>query len=336
MLDAHNHPRYPTGLVENYMLDWWAASVIKPSPELLSHETLDKCLLVHHKQREAEMASARSAEVAMDMAPQASILERLGQLPTCKCCNLYRNLAVGTGEDVQHLYRELKRLDQEVANQTASTKRRASAFNRLFEAAVLKETHDTASISTSTSTPVPTPSTSAPTPSTAEKPVPSRANLKWHLRERIVATPQESVESQPPGPPPKIPRKLTLTKLAEIMQYHYRADRVRLENEPCLKWTWGVDLNDNDVRGLFRAGDRDYKPPHSGYDESLREGNFPGEYSVGPSSAFIPPPSPKITPGTRPSDTPELAPNDIPHHFRAFPLHRPRAVVPRGALPHGD
>jgi hypothetical protein len=143
MLDAHNHPRYPTGLVENYMLDWWAASVIKPSPELLSHETLDKCLLVHHKQREAEMASARSAEVAMDMAPQASILERLGQLPTCKCCNLYRNLAVGTGEDVQHLYRELKRLDQEVANQTASTKRRASAFNRLFEAAVLKETHDT-------------------------------------------------------------------------------------------------------------------------------------------------------------------------------------------------
>lgn len=35
------------------------------------------------------------------------------------------------------------------------------------------------------------------------------------------------------------------------------------------KWTWGVDLTENDLRSLIRGADRQYQLPHSGYDEEL-------------------------------------------------------------------
>ena len=38
------------------------------------------------------------------------------------------------------------------------------------------------------------------------------------------------------------------------------------------KWTWGVDLTDDDLRALIRGADRHYQLPHSGYDQDLISG----------------------------------------------------------------
>jgi hypothetical protein len=35
------------------------------------------------------------------------------------------------------------------------------------------------------------------------------------------------------------------------------------------KWTWGVSLTEDDLRGLIRGADRQYQVPHSGYDREL-------------------------------------------------------------------
>jgi hypothetical protein len=45
------------------------------------------------------------------------------------------------------------------------------------------------------------------------------------------------------------------------------------------KWSWGVDLTVDDLRGLVRGADRSYSLPHSGYDQSLITGSFPSNTS---------------------------------------------------------
>ncbi|KAF8339500.1 hypothetical protein F5887DRAFT_919675 [Amanita rubescens] len=89
---------------------------------------------------------------------------------------------------------------------------------------------------------------------------------------------------------------------------------------PSLKWTWGVDITPDDIAKMFRATDREYAVPHSGYDCSLT-GSLPGEYSDTSSL----PPSPKkaefSSVGT--NDEPLISDkNYINHHFHEYPLHR--------------
>src|SRR6266540_1841488 len=38
------------------------------------------------------------------------------------------------------------------------------------------------------------------------------------------------------------------------------------------KWTWGVDLTEDDLRSLIRGADRQHQVPHSGYDQDLSSG----------------------------------------------------------------
>jgi hypothetical protein len=45
------------------------------------------------------------------------------------------------------------------------------------------------------------------------------------------------------------------------------------------KWTWGVDLTVEDLRGLIRGADRYYQLPHSGYDESHVTGSLQSNIS---------------------------------------------------------
>jgi hypothetical protein len=45
------------------------------------------------------------------------------------------------------------------------------------------------------------------------------------------------------------------------------------------KWTWGVDLTDEDLRDLIRGADRGHQVSHSGYDEDLPSSSASGETS---------------------------------------------------------
>lgn len=39
-------------------------------------------------------------------------------------------------------------------------------------------------------------------------------------------------------------------------------------------WTWGVDLNSQDIWEMIRGANKNYQLPHSGYDEDLRTGKL--------------------------------------------------------------
>jgi hypothetical protein len=45
------------------------------------------------------------------------------------------------------------------------------------------------------------------------------------------------------------------------------------------KWTWGVDLTVEDLRGLIRGADRSHQLPHSGYDQDLITGPLRSDIS---------------------------------------------------------
>jgi hypothetical protein len=48
------------------------------------------------------------------------------------------------------------------------------------------------------------------------------------------------------------------------------------------KWTWGVDLDEDDLLDLIRGADRDHEVPHSGYDEELPSGSLRSPSSGAP------------------------------------------------------
>src|ERR1700760_842905 len=75
---------------------------------------------------------------------------------------------------------------------------------------------------------------------------------------------------------------MTNEELSKILRQHAEAEHDRMRWHPSLKWTWGVDLDRQDIQQLFHAADTNYKIPHSAYDYSLKTGNFEGSDSCGP------------------------------------------------------
>jgi len=127
---------------------------------------------------------------------------------------------------------------------------------------------------------------------------------------------------------PKIPEavkesgrhKSAVLQLGELMIEHSKAEKERLEQSPSLKWTWGVDITPDDIANMFRAADREYAVPHSGYDCSLT-GSLPGENS----DTSLPPTSPNKEEfsSTSTNEVPLISDkNLINEHFREYPLHR--------------
>ncbi|KAF8328755.1 hypothetical protein F5887DRAFT_924092 [Amanita rubescens] len=88
---------------------------------------------------------------------------------------------------------------------------------------------------------------------------------------------------------------------------------------PSLKWTWGVDITPDDIAKMFRAADREYAVPHSGYDCSLT-GSLPGEYSDTSSAPTI----------TKKSRVFECREQDI--HTQVLDVMRPPSMPQSGTL----
>lgn len=110
----------------------------------------------------------------------------------------------------------------------------------------------------------------------------------------------------------------TIAQLGEMLREHWRAEQLRLQQCPSLKWTWGVDITLEDISKMFRGADKFYAVPHSGYDCSL-SGSVPGD-SSGPSQ----PSSPNASDFSivDANDVPLLSRDGINHHFSEYPLRR--------------
>ena len=124
-----------------------------------------------------------------------------------------------------------------------------------------------------------------------------------------------------------IPATPSIAQLAEIMRQHAETERDRLLQHPSLKWTWGVNVEEADLQGMFRAGDRNYLLPHTGYDSSLPGNVEAGEWSETASHPRS---------ADRQYHTHALS-KDIPLHFHKYPLRRNDYVkLPSGHLPSGS
>jgi hypothetical protein len=307
-LDAGNHPNYRTGTVRQYQADWWTKGEPPQTTVILSLANVAECLEFHRKERAlSKVADNTYSGTQPHSGTHASMS---GTDTSVKdLCVSYRKAAVHALHDLRHLRLQIK--DKEVAleNKRLLTMRRASAFNQLFEVAVVKDASESAA-----APPPPAPATQPTEASTSKE--------QRVLRDRSKAKHGKNV--------PAIPKTLTNKQLANILREHAAAELDRHPQHPSDKWTWGVDLELADIRELFRAAERDLEPPHSGYDESLTEGSL-----VGKSSSAEPMPQSGFFSGIEDVDMPELSDSDMPAHFHYFPLHRPRTAVIDGTLPTG-
>ena len=186
--------------------------------------------------------------------------------------------------------------------------RRAAGFYQLFEKALGKETD---SIATNPPT--------TPAVASSSRPPTRRA--------------RESMKKDKGHPPlTRIPRKLTNTQLANILRNHASYELGVLQQEPHLKWTWGIDLTPLDIAEIVRSGDNNFRLPHSDYDISLPMGRLRGVDSSGPVDQIPPTPNDQFS-YVEESPITELASSEQPIHFHHYPLHRLRSSTLQGQLP---
>jgi hypothetical protein len=327
-LDAGNHPNHPTGTMKEYQADWWTKDVPPHTSDILNMNNLPACLEFHRAQCNAYDGTEPGIHDGTSGTEDTNIANtNNGSIDSTisSVCLSYRRVAVQAQRDLRQLRIEIQAKEAKLENARRLTMRRASAFHRLFEAAIRKETSEQTPAQTPARTPAQIPAQiAAQTP--ALDPVPAQPTQDRRvLRNR---TPKV------PAPPGKaaVPRRLTNTELAEVLRNYAEAEHGRLSQHPSLKWTWGPSLEVADIKGMFRAADRNYEIPHTGYDESLQEGRLRGQYSF---TASLPRSTGNVHSTVEDVSMQELSDADVPVHFQLFPLHNPYTSPLSGELPAG-
>jgi hypothetical protein len=267
-IGAHNNDN-KSKVVDKYELSWWSGR--KPrnidNVEVLKGSTLQKCLDHYKQQLSISTAGARVAPAetgarlntwdkaspdagsSADAGPSPNAgpsLNCSGDLLPCQNCTKYRQLLSDVLLDTLKFRDRISAMSTTSSNLLDRGIRRASAFNLLHEAALLKETA---------------------------------------------------------GVPPPAPssKKIKITRVKQTASSEL--DRLKKLPASSYKWTWGVNLTEEDVLALRRSGTCPGRGPHSGYDISLRSGKNQGidstvrsiHTSLGPHEdlpADVPPPTP--------------------------------------------
>ena len=297
-MDAGNHPSHPTGTTRHYLADWWNKD-FRPRPaDIINNDNLLKCLKYH---RDEEQSTLKATTPATQDA-QWQLVPGSMEMP-CLHCALYRGQAM---DNVHYLHDIRNRLQGQEAvfdNHRLLSSRRTAAFNTLFEKAVFNETEGPAAARVAPAQSAPPPAPSVPQP----------------RRSRQIAG----------GPPaPTVAKTLTIAQLAEVVrdnsEAQYKRLQQHLEQHGSQKWTWGVDVQDDEIKHMFRAANRDFKLPHTGYNYSLG-GPIPGDSTVLPA---LPTASERgLHTSVDVPEVPDLDDTAIPTHFNEYPLRRLRSRI---------
>ena len=289
---------HPSLLVEDFHVPWWRSS----SPPIkytsyLSFATL-KTALAKHREFLRDVSPANSLpnpaafhDVLNKPAYSWHPDVRTDLDNPCTRCRLYRAVALGTMDKMRDLHNWVNACEMANVGEKEVSMRRASGFNELYEAAMQKEIDSGSALASDRveSYPIPV--------------VPGRSgDLSPHkLSKRVKGNKKAS-------------------EVAEDVRR--RAEALWMNaGRPDTKWTWGVNLTSEDLRGFVRGADRQYQLPHSGYDESLKTGKLGGFKSPIPnpinfeSDGIFEELSPDF-PGIR-----DLNPDEIPLAFAFAPLH---------------
>jgi hypothetical protein len=108
---------------------------------------------------------------------------------------------------------------------------------------------------------------------------------------------------------------------AKVVQERGEDDLVASVSQPNVKWTWGVDLEVEDLRDQMGARyNQELEGSHSGYDSDLTHGSFSGEFSPIPSGNFDEQEIFDHLSADYVDPLPELATEEIPSILQLYPL----------------
>jgi hypothetical protein len=168
----------------------------------------------------------------------------------CTRCRLYRAVGVGVMDQVRDIYNMVHAC--EIANEAERDIgiRRASGFNELYQAAINKECERHAASGPGSGT------VGAPDHQVGSGSGKGKRKEKEKKKERQQFGPE--VES-----------------LKELTKELVRSG-VGMASS---KWTWGVELTNDDLRGLIRGADHQGQRSHTGYDSPLPSNSLQSETS---------------------------------------------------------
>ena len=167
----------------------------------------------------------------------SSVNDELPNTPNNNCtrCRLYRAVAVGVLDQLRDTYNMVHACEVANGAEKDIAIRRASGFNELFGAALNKECDEGQEELRSGS---------GSGLGSAQAGSGARSKGKGKAKQQF-------------GPEVQELKKVMKNLINESGEMASR------------KWTWGVDLTDEDLHGLIRGADRHHQVPHSGYDEDL-------------------------------------------------------------------
>ena len=270
---------------------WWDSPNAPTRPNsFLSLSTLKSALEHYHDQLDTAMIGVPHTirNLAHELNKPAytwhsSVNDRLpNPSNTCTRCRLYRSVAVGVMDQLRDTYNMVHAC--EIANEAEKSIaiRRASGFNELYEAAVKKECEIKGRSGSDESVGENEPGGNAP-------------DRKGKGKEKERQHGRSAIEDL----------KVLVKNLAK-------------EDASPWKWTWGVDLNEDDLSRLIRGADRNDQIPHSGYDQDLPTGSLLSQTSEALDPAILEDPNDNDLLFDDVSNSigiiPELGPYEIPDY----------------------
>ena len=286
----------PALAVQLFYLPWWTNSNVPSDRSSYLCSTSLKSALIHYRNRLANaMIPFGVPHTISNFARElnkpaytwhASVNDNFSKYPNdCTRCRLYRSVAVGVMDQLRDTYNMVHAC--EISNEAEKNIaiRRASGFNELYEAALKKESE--------------------------RQTGPDSDSAMEHEQQSASASTGTGKERQRFGP--EVYNLMDLTK--RLAKRGMNASS---------KWTWGVDLTDDDLLGLIRGADRQNEIPHSGYDQDLLSGTLESMTSEARDPVNLEDPDdPELCFDELPSsiiDVPELRPHEIPTYLEVVLL----------------
>jgi hypothetical protein len=231
-----------------FYLPWWTGSDAPTAQnQFLCSASLKSALNHYRLELKAALFPFRVPHSILNLADELnkpaytwhSSVNDMPKSPTpnkCTRCRLYRAVAVGVMDQLRDTYNMVHAC--QTANQSDKDLaiRRASGFNELFEAALKKESD-------------------------------LKAGSGLGGADGMESGPGSKGKGKETERPQFGPEVEELKKWMTELVMGGRGTASS-------KWTWGVDLTEDDLVGLIRGADRLDEPPHSGYDHDLPSGSL--------------------------------------------------------------
>jgi hypothetical protein len=247
-------------MVDQFECAWWIQdNLVAVDAQFLNHNNIDLCLVFHRLQisllpiSETPHLSHSNTKPFYIWKPDAAA--PITETDSCKRCRLYRAVAMGTMDEHRDIRNQIQAMEATFTVHKKQAIRRASGFNHLFEFLSIKE-QDSAVNQTAGNT--------------------AAASVQDDVRISNIAPEAEKEAPLPPIPSKKSKkgrRIVTRRAVAAAARDSAIAEVDRIQNLPCLKWTWGVDMDASDIPAFRRSADHGNILPHSGYDTSLSHGS---------------------------------------------------------------